>query len=100
MKRSILAAAALGVALVAGGVILAIGSSSDDAAPSVLSAASLKENGITSRAEWFSSNPRTTPAQIAMACELPATAARRFDRELGQTFAVDTLARLEAVCKG
>ena len=71
-----------------------------DPEPSTLSAESLKADGITSKAEWIASNPRTTPAQIAMVCELPTASARRYDQELGQTFDVDTLARLRTDCKG
>ncbi len=66
--------------------------------PSTLSAESVKADGIASKAEWIASNPRTTSTQIAMVCELPTATARRYDQELGQTFDVDTLSRLQADC--
>jgi hypothetical protein len=89
--------ACVAVVLIAGAFALMSDSSSD---PRLLSPRSLKASGITSKAEWFASNPRTTVAQIAMACDMPIAKARSYNQRLAPPFDASTLSDLRSDCKG
>lgn len=89
----VVGAAALGTMLVG------LGTEAPDPQPKLISATDLRDN-INSKADWYASFPRTTPAGIAMGCDIPMVAARKYNEELGRTFRAKTLASFRADCKG
>lgn len=90
---------ALVVLLAAGAVLVGVLAFDGGRSSSTISAREVRQD-ISSRAEWFASFPRTTAAQIQMACDISPAAARRYDRRLGPEFSAGTLRQFRADCLG
>jgi hypothetical protein len=64
-----------------------------------LTAAQVREEGISNIAEWFAALPRTTASQIAFRCDLGLREARRIKGELRGAFPESAVDALQEECE-